>query len=524
MEQGGRPAEDGPLPSAARPDRLPRTVEELPPQMFEDLTQLLWTIIRLGSDLDEERVLRRTAAGARTVTGAGRAVVELLGHDGEVEGVVTERGRSRHPVAPPGPEAPVLRQELVVGGTPVARVTVSEPAGAAFGPFDASQVEAVARTAETALRNARMHAQSERRRVVLEATSGVAHAIGSPDPVSLDEVLGLVTRSVRHALGATGAGVLVPDPGGMHEVRALEVRRGYLTRSRTLFAAARPALDEVLATGRAQVLVFGRDVIAVQPVDWRVEQRHLLGVWWTGRTAPVTPEEHEVVATFAEQAGVALDRARSVQDRERLAVVSERERIARDLHDVVIQRIFASGLQIRNLLREDDLERVRKGLKGAVGDLDLTIRDIRSTIFDLHRDRAPRLREDARALLAEYAPTLGFTPVLRSEGDLDSLDDAVLVEHLLATLRELLSNVARHAGATSCHVLLCRGDGCLEVRVADDGRGLDPGEPRSGLDNVGLRASLLGGTFEAGPASGDDVPGAGTGTVARWRVPLPGSG
>ena len=127
-------------------------------------------------------------------------------------------------------------------------------------------------------------------------------------------------------------------------------------------------------------------------------------------------KEHELIMSFADQAALTLDRVQARADREELAIVSERDRIARDLHDLVIQRLFATGLQLQGIRTKAALPEVQARLDRAVDDLDATIRDIRSTIFELqHRDQTA-LRAEVRALVDEYVPVLGFTPSVRTSG------------------------------------------------------------------------------------------------------------
>ncbi|WP_181313135.1 sensor histidine kinase [Nocardioides campestrisoli] len=474
---------------------------------------VLWSsLVELGSDLDETEVLRRTVEAACAATGAGRCRLEVLAADGRVLRVLTERGRWS--TRPPRSAAPAERivEQVVVDGVPVARVVGWNKLGdAAFDDDDAGRLALVALMAGTALRHTRVRVESERRRLGLQAAREVARALSSSD--SGEDVLSVLSGSLRRALAATGVGLLVPHATGVHDIQAIDVGRGYLPRSRTLFALAGPRIKEILRTGEEQVLTFDDDLIAVLPVEPKAGGRHLLGAWWTGRTEPVSSEELALVRMFADQASIAMDQARARHDREQLLLVSERERIARDLHDVVIQRIFATGLQIRGLRRHEDVARIRAGIERGVGDLDLVIRDIRTTIFHLEHGTRPRLRRDARSLVREYVPVLGFTPVVLAQGDLDTEVDPVVAEHLLASLRELLSNVVRHAEARFCRVEVGLHDGWVVLEVQDDGRGIDPEAPRSGLENVGLRAALLGGTMSLETAPS-------TGTLVRLRVPV----
>ncbi len=194
----------------------------------------------------------------------------------------------------------------------------------------------------------------------------------------------------------------------------------------------------------------------------------------------------------------------------------DRERIARDLHDTVIQRLFATGLTLQATVRLVDRPEVVERLQSLVDDLDVTVRHIRSVIFELQTARLPgnSTREAVLVLCAESARSLGFEPVVQFEGPIDSSLDERLTEHVLAVLQELLSNVARHAHASTATVSLAVADRELTVSVVDDGQGMSEGVTGGrGMDNLRVRASSVGGEVEW-------RPGSDAGTLARWRAPL----
>jgi signal transduction histidine kinase len=195
-------------------------------------------------------------------------------------------------------------------------------------------------------------------------------------------------------------------------------------------------------------------------------------------------------------------------------VVSDRDRIARDLHDLVIQRLFATGLQLQGLRLMAGDNEVGTRIDKAVDDLDLTIKDIRSTIFEL-QNRAPgSLRSDLRALVKEYVPVLGFTPVVRTVGPVDTAVPDNVHTELLAVLREAMSNIARHALADRAYAELSVSDTEVVLQVTDDGTGAPDDRHESGLRNARRRAAELGGSFELRPNHPQ-------GTVFVWRAPLP---
>ena len=195
-----------------------------------------------------------------------------------------------------------------------------------------------------------------------------------------------------------------------------------------------------------------------------------------------------------------------------VTLLQERQRVAEDLHDLVIQRLFAAGLDLAAAMREgpDMRERVHAA---AVG-VDQAIRELRGTIHELRELMTPAELPQAMArIIADSGRVLGFLPRLTATGSWDDVPPAVLNE-MTAVLNEALSNVARHAQATEVHVTAAREDGLLLLRVADNGRGMDAASRRSsGLANMRSRAQKLGGHFEVKPNSP-------RGTVAEWRVPI----
>ena len=232
-------------------------------------------------------------------------------------------------------------------------------------------------------------------------------------------------------------------------------------------------------------------------------------------TTPLPFDERVLLASFADQAGLALDRARAIEDRAELAVTSDRERIARDLHDVVIQRLFATGLQLQGAVTMARAPEVAERIDQAVEALDVTIKDIRSTIFELqHRGSGPSLRADLRTLAREYAPLLKFDPVVRTVGPVDTAVPREVREQLLPVLREALSNLARHAAADHGEIAARASTAArCGLTVLDDGVGISADVAESGLRNARRRARALGGSLELTPREP-------RGTSFVWRVPL----
>ncbi len=230
--------------------------------------------------------------------------------------------------------------------------------------------------------------------------------------------------------------------------------------------------------------------------------------------------DEELVVALAAAAGVAIDNARlhaRVQD---LVVLEDRERIAMDLHDTVIQQLFAIGLSLEATSRRVEDEEVRRRLHLAVEDLDGTIKRIRSTIFSLGdgaHGQAEGLRQRVLALVDEMEPSLPSRPSVEFDGPVDTRVPAEAAEEVVSVLRELLSNVARHAQASTVGVSVAVGQ-ALVVRVDDDGVG--PPEPDAagsgglGLGNLSRRAVRRGGEFRLTARPGG-------GARAEWTVPNP---
>lgn len=227
-----------------------------------------------------------------------------------------------------------------------------------------------------------------------------------------------------------------------------------------------------------------------------------------GQVTGICEVHRDITARLEAEAELAA--ARAGQD-----VLAERDRMARDLRDRVIQRVFAAGLSLQTAASLCDSPQVSSRIQAAIGELDASIDEIRKAIFTLRHGRGerPGLRAQVLALVTEAARALGFTPVVSLDGPVDSVPLEV-ADQLLAVLRESLSNVARHARASAATVALSA-DGELLLSVTDNGRGMGPVTRRSGLDNMQERARVLGGTCNVASEQG-------AWTQVEWRVPLHG--
>jgi signal transduction histidine kinase len=249
-----------------------------------------------------------------------------------------------------------------------------------------------------------------------------------------------------------------------------------------------------------------------------IGQSGVRGALTVGRATnpvPFTVADLDMAETFAGQATLALELADARADQQRVAALEDRDRIARDLHDHVIQRLFATGLALQSAaLRSADPD-IGQRLGRAVDDLDETIRQIRTTIFALHEGPSDHgLRGQVKAVVDELQPVLGLRTDLFWTGPLDSVSDPATIADVQAVVREALTNVARHAQASRIRVEVRTDGRQLEVEISDDGAGLPSSQQRrSGLANLKRRAENRGGTL------GLQNKTAG-GLRLRWTVPL----
>ncbi|MEU6534365.1 PAS domain-containing sensor histidine kinase [Streptomyces sp. NPDC047000] len=269
--------------------------------------------------------------------------------------------------------------------------------------------------------------------------------------------------------------------------------------------AFRTAVDGIRAERRAEsydsrwLRADGDEVdVSVSVSAMRDPEGALIGFAATAR---------DITHQLAAQAELAAARA----DRE---VMADRDRIARDLHDMVIQRVFGAGLALQSITGRVERPDLAKRLTSVMDELDATIRELRGAIFNLHQplQKAISLRAQVVDETGAATERLGFEPVVEFHGPVDAaLPDETAVQ-LLAVLREALSNAVKHAHASAVTVSVHAGRDLL-LEVTDNGRGLGQPTRSSGLTNLRRRAEKLGGTFEAtGPATG--------GTRLRWRIPL----
>lgn len=422
-----------------------------------------------------------------------------------------------------------------VGDTVFGHLYLTEKrSGGGFTDADVEVAEALAAVAGLAVDNARLVERAEQRRAWAQAGMDVSNALlAGTDP---DRVLRTAAFRVAELARAQAGGVLVPIPGDEGSLRVVAAvgpnaadAEGVVVRmdDELLREAQRSGTPRVLTADEFQRLAGSVPALAEEfsheygpamliPVGGPPALGTLVAMR-RRELEPFEPELLDLAAALAAQATVALELVRSQQRERRLQVQADRDRIARDLHDHVVQRIFATALALDRIGRslEEESPEIAARLAERVDELDGTIARIRTSIFELqYEDTSPggvrrRLAEVVRSVVDGH----GLRPDLRVPGEVEDLP-GVLVPDLVATVRELVTNVVRHAGAARVTVTVTVG-AALRARVTDDGRGLPSITVRSGLANLADRAERRGGrlTVESGP-SGTDV---------EWSVPLPGS-
>ncbi len=229
-----------------------------------------------------------------------------------------------------------------------------------------------------------------------------------------------------------------------------------------------------------------------------------------------TSDDEALIGGLAVAAGIAIENARLHARVQEVAVYEERDRLARDLHDTVIQRLFAIGLSLQSMVSDPTAERTGERLTKVVADVDDTIRQVRTSIFELGSDgMGPGARDQVLALLRELRPVVGFDIRASFDGPIDTAIPDTVRENLMAVIREAVTNIGRHAGASAAAVDIEVSDELCRLRVTDNGRGFSSAERGGGLGlgNLRRRADKLHGQFSV------EHPDAG-GTQLVWQVPL----
>ncbi|GGW02513.1 histidine kinase [Streptomyces narbonensis] len=437
---------------------------------------------------------------------------------------------------PPGhpPMRTFLGVPIRVQGEIFGNLYLAEKHGGEFNDYDVHMVRVLATEAGIAIGNARLYEAARQRERWIDGSVAVTTALLSGGDA--DDALTVVAEQARRLADADAGIVLLPAEEGGLEIVAVSSPRA--TKSLGVVIPPESAVVEQLLKGEA---VFVADASTDPRMISRLTSAYgpsmmlplqsggrVLGALATPRVRgarPFSETERTLATQFASQAALALMMADAQRDRERLAVYEDRDRIARDLHDLVIQRLFATGMMLESAQRKSIVPAVREGVGKAVDELDVTIQEIRTAIFALQQGPAEApsgLRTRVLREINMAAVPLGFKPAHRFLGVIDSAVGDLTGKNLIAALREALSNAFRHAEATRIEVVLdatvTLPDGSAGVRlsVADDGVGIPAGGRRSGLRNLARRAESLGGASWCGPGLGED----GGGTTVVWEAPL----
>lgn len=539
------------------------------PRSRTAVATLLDAVLAVSSDLDLAEVLARIVRGACELAGARYGALGVLSPDGRglmefvAEGMTPRevarmehppRGEgilgllindprplrlenlADHPAAAGFPEGhPVMTTFLgvpiPVRGEVFGNLYLTEKVGGlAFTEDDEALVVALAASAGIAIENARLYETTHRQQQWSEALGEMSQVLLSGH--NQRDALSLLVSRVKAVAEAEMAAVALLDEetGSL----ALEAVTGPDERASAFVGTALTATHwyEVLETGEPLLLfskpgesvadppagllregaglpVHGQTAIVPMTVGGRAVG--LLIVGWGEGEGHVAYDAAEPLKRYADLAALSLTAATAQRARARMGLFADRERIARDMHDVVIQRLFATGLGLQSAGRVAAHPMVQARLAEAVDDLDLAIKDIRATIFQLHHGSHVALDAEIRELAVAFAEPLGFTPEVSVEGSLDTVTDPLRTD-LLAVIREGLSNVARHARATAVLVDVRARDGRVDLFIRDDGRGLRDSNRRSGLSNLRERAEAHGGSLAVESRHRQ-------GTALTWSVP-----
>ncbi|MFD0802315.1 GAF domain-containing protein [Streptomonospora algeriensis] len=524
---------------------------------------LLEAVLSIGSDLDLATVLRRLTEAAAKLVDARYAGLGVLDEDGNFaefipvglsaeqsenihvfpmgmgilsvptrdRGALRSRDVSQHPDFHGMPEGhPQMRSFL---GVPIqvrnevfGNLYLTEKRdGEEFDEEDEAIVTALATAAGVAIENARLYEETRlRERWLASSTEITTRLLSGADS---DEVLGYLAQQSREMSDADVAVVLLPDSRERDLIAEIadgpvadQIIGSPVTMTDTkcgwVYRNGAPATISDLRQANCPMLTHrGSGPGLLVPIG---TPEHTRGVLLLGKMSPRSPfneATRRMIDAFSAQAAVALELAEARRDAERLVVLEERDRIAKDLHDVVIQRLFASAMTLMSTVRLIGDAEAGNRVQRTIDDLDETIREIRSTVFALQLPSQPQhtsLRDRILTAAEGAARSLGCQPGVRLEGSIDTSVPEDVGEQLLAVLGEALSNVARHADASEVHVSV-QADDRLTLQVDDNGRGIPENGRRSGLRNLAERAVSLDGEFSVEP-----VPAGGT--ALRWSVPL----
>jgi two-component system, NarL family, sensor histidine kinase DevS len=432
---------------------------------------------------------------------------------------------------PPGhpPMKTFLGVPIRIRGEVYGNLYLTEKAGGGqFDTEDEAVTVALAAAAGVAIENARLYDQARRQQRWLSATAEVTrHLLSGAEP---NEALSIITNRALEMTGADivmltlpmddGCNVRIEHAAGLAAEQALGIVvplensvTGEVIKSGERLSIPDYTTDpRIIATAKAELPIGALEAV---PLGGPGAVRGVLSAGRRPGAMPLAPAAADMLATFAAQAAIALELAEHRRQAEQMAVFEDRDRIAKDLHDLVIQRLYATGMSLQGITSLIRVPEVAERVSRSVDALDDTIREIRSAIFALQTNpeaKPASVRSRILFVAQEMAAALGFPPSLQLDGALDARLPEQIAEQLLTAVRESLSNAARHSGASRVDVkVTANGDVVLVVR--DNGVGITQGGRRSGLRNLEERAAALGGSLVTRPAEDG-------GTELIWKVPL----
>lgn len=402
--------------------------------------------------------------------------------------------------------------------------------GAEFTVDDEVVLQALAAAAGVAVDNARLFEKSRMRERWLGTVAEInGELLGG---ASIDTTLELIALRVRELAGGEDAFILLAGDEATDavSVSVTSGERSSALAGLSVDTAGTSQLAEVMREGQPRLLP---DLTSALPDEPRVSSAGFGpavavplssssgagGVLVAARSKGAqafAEDQLPMLLSLADQAAVALEFADKQRNQRLLDLLADRDRIAQDLHDHVIQRLFATGMSLQGTLRRIPDQHARGRVQQAVEQLDRTVREIRTSIFDLHTtgsERPASLRRRLLDVVADISGDSAVSPSMRISGAVDTFVPPQIGEHAEAVLREALSNALRHSGAEEIAVSVDATADELSIEVTDDGVGIGEDVKRSGLDNMVRRARQCG-----GDAVIDSEPG--RGTTLSWRVPL----